>query len=161
MQTPRPRWLSPLLLFLILLAGGPLAQAYYDPGIQQWINRDPIDEFGHGLLRSDRGENGVPFRSEEASLYRFVHNDAIDRFDQHGLLECGVCICVFTISPLGCGGECLCYTHQVPVWPPTFPPPGRGVYRQSMPHNPLNCIATALAGCTVYPCLRWWPDIHP
>ena len=40
---------KPLIKFLTLLAvlSGPhLASAYYDPGVQRWINRDPLEEPG-------------------------------------------------------------------------------------------------------------------
>jgi len=49
--------MKPLLSFLILLAllSGPhLASAYYDPGVQRWINRDPAEEgFDLNLYRPD------------------------------------------------------------------------------------------------------------
>jgi hypothetical protein len=59
--------LSTPLLLLILLAGGPLAHAYYDPGIQRWINRDPIQEHG--------GFN----------VHRFVANNPMSWRDSFGL----------------------------------------------------------------------------
>jgi hypothetical protein len=55
------------ILYLIALASAPLVQAYYDPGIQRWINRDPIQEKG--------GNN----------LYVFVQNAPIDSSDPEGL----------------------------------------------------------------------------
>jgi uncharacterized protein RhaS with RHS repeats len=45
-----------------------IASAYYDPGPQRWINRDPIGEVG-----------GV-------NLYRFVLNTPVGRVDAKGLL---------------------------------------------------------------------------
>src|SRR5664280_1804475 len=62
--------MKPPIRFLILLAvlSAPhLASAYYDPGVQRWINRDPIQELG--------GRN----------LYAFVKNTPIKRFDVWGL----------------------------------------------------------------------------
>ena len=41
---------------------------FYDPGLQRWINRDPIEEFGG------------------ANLYSFCANDGLDRYDIFGLV---------------------------------------------------------------------------
>ncbi len=61
----KPRWLN--LLFLgIMLSGAYPAHAYYDPGEQRWLNRDPLGELG-GL-----------------NLYGFDSNDPLDRFDAFG-----------------------------------------------------------------------------
>jgi hypothetical protein len=57
--------LWPLLMLLLSVAWAEHAFAYYDPGVQRWINRDPIEEDG-----------GI-------NLYVFVRNNpsaAIDRF---------------------------------------------------------------------------------
>jgi hypothetical protein len=66
MKTPIPRWLSTPLLLLMLLAGAPLAEAYYDPGIQRWINRDPVGEPG------------------DVNLFRFVNNEPMTISDPDG-----------------------------------------------------------------------------
>jgi hypothetical protein len=57
--------LLPLTLFAIL-ATAPAANAYYDPGVQRWINRDPIQEQG-GL-----------------NLYAFTGNGPVQRTDRDG-----------------------------------------------------------------------------
>jgi hypothetical protein len=62
------------LWFLTLLAAfsaPPLASAYYDPGVQRWINRDPVGERG-----------GV-------NLYTFVANEPSQSVDCLGLAEVG------------------------------------------------------------------------
>jgi hypothetical protein len=66
MKTRRksPVW---ALAFLALLCANNLASAYYDPGVQRWINRDPVVELG--------GRN----------LYRFVRNSPPSRLDPWGL----------------------------------------------------------------------------
>jgi uncharacterized protein RhaS with RHS repeats len=56
-------WL--LTLLAVFLVPHPTS-AYYDPGIQRWINRDPIDETG-----------GV-------NLFQFVHNDPLSSIDPLG-----------------------------------------------------------------------------
>ena len=43
MKTQLKSLLLPLML-LVLLSPPNLASAYYDPGVQRWINRDPIGE---------------------------------------------------------------------------------------------------------------------
>ncbi|MFO1511502.1 MAG: RHS repeat-associated core domain-containing protein [Verrucomicrobiota bacterium] len=51
-----------------------VANAFYDPGLQRWINRDPIEEAGGG------------------NLYSMVFNDATDSVDPFGLADVDVCI---------------------------------------------------------------------
>ena len=70
--------MKPTIWFLTLLAlllAPHLASAYYDPGVQRWINRDPIEEQG-GL-----------------NLYCFVNNAPSRHWDFDGLsgqlLDCG------------------------------------------------------------------------
>jgi hypothetical protein len=56
-----------LLLLLALFCAPHLASAYYDPGAQRWINRDPIGERG-GL-----------------NVYRFLRSDPMRNLDPWGL----------------------------------------------------------------------------
>jgi hypothetical protein len=63
MKTTRMWWLAMTVLLLSL----PCAQAFYDPGAQRWVNRDPIQEFG-----------GV-------NLYGFVRNEPTSMLDSLGL----------------------------------------------------------------------------
>jgi hypothetical protein len=56
-----------LLTLLVLFSAPQLASAYYDPGVQRWINRDPIDE-----------EGGV-------NLYQYVLNAPVNAVDIRGL----------------------------------------------------------------------------
>jgi RHS repeat-associated protein len=75
------RILVSLILFLTTLQ---IATAYYDPGVQRWINRDPFGEVGFekqrgGLVRLEgNGPNG----------YHFVHNRPVCKTDILGLSEC-------------------------------------------------------------------------
>jgi uncharacterized protein RhaS with RHS repeats len=55
------------LVLIILLGGLHTARAFYDPGSQRWLNRDPIEEIG--------GFN----------LYGFVNNSPISTVDPLGL----------------------------------------------------------------------------
>jgi hypothetical protein len=61
------------LALLTLLSAPDLASAYYDPGVQRWINRDPVAERGG------------------ANLSVFLLNDSIGHVDYFGLKEacCG------------------------------------------------------------------------
>jgi uncharacterized protein RhaS with RHS repeats len=55
------------LSVLLLLLSHTRVAAYYDPGLQRWLNRDPIAE---------RGDNNV---------FGFARNSPIQRFDVVGL----------------------------------------------------------------------------
>lgn len=59
-------WLKAILLVVVLWAVTQSAGAYYDPGVQRWVNRDPIFEKG-----------GV-------NLYGFVGNGPATRLDWFG-----------------------------------------------------------------------------
>jgi RHS repeat-associated protein len=58
---------------------------FYAPYLQRWLNRDPINEIGHRLLRKEPINGSVPYRSEELSLYEFVINNPISMSDPLGL----------------------------------------------------------------------------
>ena len=58
-----------MLIFLAILGATPIANAYYDPGVQRWINRDPIAESG-GL-----------------NLHRALGNKALNTVDSYGLIK--------------------------------------------------------------------------
>ncbi len=78
--------LWPLLVLLLSVAWTDRAFAYYDPGVQRWVNRDPIHEFG--FLRLKGGKMGF-HRNAELTLYAFVGNSPVDRFDSLGLRDWG------------------------------------------------------------------------
>jgi hypothetical protein len=65
--------LTPAAL-LLLLASSQLSSAWYDPGVQRWINRDPVGEAG-----------GI-------NLFGFARGNAVNWFDRDGLkaatIEC-------------------------------------------------------------------------
>jgi RHS repeat-associated protein len=69
------------LTLVALLAAPHLASAYYDPGVQRWLNRDPVAEKGFELLRGGDGYGGAG----AANLYAFAANDPADRIDALGL----------------------------------------------------------------------------
>jgi hypothetical protein len=73
MSPIRKTLISILAPFLLLLASLQTAPAYYDPGAQRWINRDPIGERG-----------GI-------NLYSFVRNDPLSKRDRwgHSLVPAG------------------------------------------------------------------------
>jgi len=54
---------------------------FYDPNLQRWPSRDPINELGFKLLARSGGEFN---RSEEENLYRFVSNNPMNGFDPDG-----------------------------------------------------------------------------
>jgi hypothetical protein len=82
--------------FLILLAmfsAPPLASAYYDPGVQRWINRDPIAEKG-GL-----------------NLYVFAQNNALNEVDAFGH---GPYYCLCVVGVTDCVLRCACVSLTDP-----------------------------------------------
>jgi RHS repeat-associated protein len=87
MKTPNPTVTRApgriLLLSLILcaLTCAETAVAYYDPGTQRWINRDPLAEQGFELLRGHEPD----MLDDEPNLYTFVRNNSIQRIDRYGL----------------------------------------------------------------------------
>ena len=92
---------------LVLLSAPHVASAYYDPGVQRWINRDPKLENGFEQLR--HGVRGRPVRSglsaelgfrsasavwrgngampepNQCNLYIFALNEPIAQYDAYGL----------------------------------------------------------------------------
>lgn len=70
------------LTILVLLLLAQQTSAFYDPSVQRWVNRDPINELGlQALIR----RNNHVFITEELHLYKFVHNKPINGVDPHGL----------------------------------------------------------------------------
>ena len=105
MMKTTTRWMAQLAAMALMLAWVPGAQAFYDPGAQRWINRDPIGEPVFEVQTSGRqlahwrpsGDQDVATKSKRdglianMSLYGFVFNNPQNRFDPLG---CG-------IAPLG------------------------------------------------------------
>jgi len=56
---------------------------FYDPNLQRWLNRDPINEVGHQLIRQNSRQFVEP---EETNLYRFAGNEPILKWDAFALL---------------------------------------------------------------------------
>jgi RHS repeat-associated protein len=81
----KPHSPVPMAVRIILLwfgLAGP-ASGYYDPSVQRWLNRDPINEPGFKLLtRNTRAF----IAEEEKNLYGFVMNDPTSHLDARGLL---------------------------------------------------------------------------
>jgi len=65
----RMKLIEMALMLLALLSSSHMASAYYDPGVQRWVNRDPIKEQG-----------GI-------NLYRFIANNSIGFIDLFGLCQ--------------------------------------------------------------------------
>ena len=110
------------LLFFSLWACPRTAHAYYDPGVQRWISRDPFHETGHRRVRGADTEgiaiwNGT-FVSEaliEPTPYLFVQNSPLLQVDSYGLISIPGCPCPL---PPGFTGWCtlMCArTRQLPL----------------------------------------------
>jgi hypothetical protein len=66
---------------LALIFGTSTTYGFYDPAVQRWVNRDPLDELGFEVLRG--GQAGL--LGDGPNFYTFVQNDPIDRGDYLGL----------------------------------------------------------------------------
>jgi RHS repeat-associated protein len=78
------RLLSVLIVPLLTLASGHVARAFYDPGMQRWINRDPVYEPGFVLLEGTKRAWQPP---SEVDLYAFVRNNPLSFIDPYGLVS--------------------------------------------------------------------------
>jgi len=105
-QNKLMRFLLPLLLLLLY---GQVTLAYYDPGLQRWINRDPLGEKGFQLalrapatqnidrslqvlakvfLRATPRKPGGFTASWGNNAFAFVGNGPLDHVDPLGLSRC-------------------------------------------------------------------------
>ena len=89
--------MKPALRFLSLLAlfSAPhLASAYYDPGVQRWMNRDPLGGMVSTTLRWGRNHtiNVAHWETsyEGPNLYSYVLNNPVALTDQNGLWTIGI-----------------------------------------------------------------------
>src|SRR3974390_1244218 len=82
MKTYRNAWLR-LLSVVSLLSAVPLAWAYYDPGVQRWINRDPIGEVGLSVVLSGGDPNIA--QGDWPNLFTLVLNNPSGFTDSFGL----------------------------------------------------------------------------
>jgi RHS repeat-associated protein len=55
---------------------------FYDPGLQRWVNRDPVWEFGFELSRQ---ESDSPIEQRSVNVFAYAENNPISRFDPLGL----------------------------------------------------------------------------
>jgi RHS repeat-associated protein len=70
-----------LVTLLILVFLPHLASAYYDPGVQRWINRDPVGEPGFEAVRGQ----GQAEPAADQNQYVFVGNNPVASADPLGL----------------------------------------------------------------------------
>jgi len=80
MKTTKATWLKWLFLCVTLVGVFP-AHAYYDPGAQRWLNRDPI---GEEWFRVVLGTTEVGEVAEGPNLFAFVANDGVNYYDDYG-----------------------------------------------------------------------------
>jgi hypothetical protein len=88
MKTLPSAYLHIAILSLIPLASAPLAQAYYDPGIQRWINRDPVGDRSTSSRVATAQPVGARYQRTgnwTNAPYLFVENDPHSKLDYLGL----------------------------------------------------------------------------
>jgi len=77
-----------LLLVPVLLAWfGSSANAFYDPSVGPWFNRDPLGEPGVEVTNATQGTKRKTVFAEvveDANLYRFVRNNPVSVVDSDG-----------------------------------------------------------------------------
>ena len=84
--------MKPALIALLcsVLLSSPRASAWYDPGTQRWLNRDPLGERGAEVAHSGNskvtsaGHGGYSPTLELVNAYWFVKNDTIGLVDVDG-----------------------------------------------------------------------------
>jgi len=85
-SAPSAVWLPVLLLFLFSLQ---VASAFYDPGVQRWLSRDPLGDPGSAVHLHTRTVYAIlrhPFEySQPTSLFSFVSNEPTDTLDPFGM----------------------------------------------------------------------------
>jgi len=65
MNSMRKKLLPILIIPLLTLICQHTASAYYDPGVQRWINRDPISDAGSMCFLFLRGHLGLPLSQKK------------------------------------------------------------------------------------------------
>jgi RHS repeat-associated protein len=78
---------------------------YYEPSLQRWPNRDPINEPGFGVMN---GSSGSFNTDEDKNLYLFIRNSPIVHYDPYGNSALSVCLpvaggCAVADGPLPVG----------------------------------------------------------
>ena len=73
--------LASVIAFVTLLCATS-ASAFYDPGTQRWLNRDPVKEVGVSLIAA---RDLTADLAVYESLYCFVQNEPTDKADPWGL----------------------------------------------------------------------------
>jgi hypothetical protein len=133
-----------LTLLLLFLASSQIASAWYDPGVQRWINRDPIQEKG-----------GI-------NLYQFVSNRPADFVDLFGLKISSIERCNRAIenpsNDFGIGCANLLRGHDFFRWPSPgggfgsvgFPGPGGSTLPvRDQPEKARSCRSCETTGSPI------------
>jgi hypothetical protein len=117
------------LLYLALFAAPNLASAHYDPGVQRWINRDPVQEHGGG------------------HLYRFVGNNPGAWIDACGLglLDPGGPVLTEIDLLCACRGMILEKTKEAEDWANTNY--GGAGAMHSKEGSPADMLTHCVASC--------------
>jgi RHS repeat-associated protein len=79
-----------LVAALFTISFQPTARAHYHPGLQRWINRDPIHEPGFLSIQQYK----FTWRPElEVNVFAFVPNNPVSFIDPYGLQQAGPVQC--------------------------------------------------------------------
>lgn len=75
------------LALMAFFSAANLAWAYYDPGVQRWLNRDPLGDTGSAFLPRHQALHGLKGPAESLlgpNLCAFIHNSPVSLFDIDG-----------------------------------------------------------------------------
>ncbi len=132
-----------IVLATILSFGSATAFAYFDPGLQRWINRDPIEENGFESIRNcDPSQKRLLYYIADIqisrNMYAYVNDNPISLTDYLGLAS--------GYLP----------THKLPPYDPSNPekPSKRRVCRLLVGYKPASILNPGTIKCwrCIYQC---------
>jgi len=107
-------------LFWVLVVHS--VNAFYDPSLGRWLNRDPLGDAGHPSYYAAPDRNLIreptnpPETWQGPNLYQFVKNDTLNSTDPDGRLCLGMGVCRLT-SPFR-GATCTFTCRDICLIPP-------------------------------------------
>jgi hypothetical protein len=123
-----------LLALPALLSAPHLASAYYDPGVQRWINRDPLGDIGNIAIHPPNPVTDPVRERGGVNLYLIVDNEPLGSIDIDGrlrlnvpkdqrdlewetscMLVCDNVICKYAYYPSACLKGCYNDCHHLEI----------------------------------------------
>lgn len=91
--------------FVVLAAGTSASEAFYDPSLSRWINRDPLDEPGVGVSEGKASRKSAEIGETIAgpNLYTFARNHPTFSVDPDGRVAIAIPIAGGAVVIIGLG----------------------------------------------------------